>query len=475
LEKLKANKSFPPPALPDDLADHLNNQKRFADSVYGSFVYDLQSMQGKNLILSCGLTPADISRKVFKIYNCSNIIEIREKALTGETHIHNASYCKNPLVCSICSARAQAIRRKKFEKPLEKAIKNFRYVYMVTATIKDGESLSERIATLRDAVRSFVRFGQSRKKKVVENGEIIFKKKPGSGEFGKVKAGFLSLEIKRGENSRLWHPHCHGLFFCNESIDFMVYDPAKKRELHKKYGDVIPKEALKAIAFDTVSQSSKVSREWAAATKGQGISIDISPVTTAGGSVLEQCKEVIKYTSLLNPNEPKDAIEIIAATYGKRFFSTYGDFRRISKDDFTDTEPKAADDKIYYALWSPEKKRYSRLSPARGSIYADEISDKRKRLLGDQARLLGNCRRNRRALLDKYSDAPGAIEQLEAELNEESDRFRAACKNIWQDFHDYEYNRPDPEPVQVDLFNGVPVEDESWRFIPDSWRLPQYQ
>lgn len=467
METTCANKSFTI-SLPADIEAKLTYQKNFSLDVFGELLYRNKSLLDKKFLISKGLTSSDIVRKINRICHCSDMIELRENIVTGNVRVSNARYCKQPLVCSMCSSRIQAVRRKKYEEPLTKAIKKYRYAYLLTATIKDTESLDEGLITLRSGIRSFVRMGQRRKKRLVRDGVKITETFNSEGEFAKVKAGFFSIEIKRGIDSALWHPHAHGLFFTNEMLDYVVYDPLLKKQLVRQYGENIPKEKLDEIAIDKVNKTSKISREWMTATNGLGVSIDISPVTTSGGSIVAQCKEVIKYTSLLNPHQKEDSIEIIVNTYNKRFFSTYGEFRKINQDDYEDLD-KDENEKIYYAVWNREARRYGRANPSKSPMFASELIDKRKKLLGDQAKMLGECRRNKRILLEsaEYVNDENC-DRIEAALNAESEKFRIACVALWQDYHEYEYQRPEPEPLQIDLFLGIPEpEDESWRQAND--------
>ena len=111
------------------------------------------------------------------------------------------------------------------------------------------------------------------------------------GEWGKVEAGFVSMEIKRGRDSKLWHPHAHGLIFSDKRINY---------------------KADKEIVYNGKKvRASKLSMDWNRATLGESINIDCRPIF---GKMLErkgkkyfadvwtQSLEILKYNSFRNKN-----------------------------------------------------------------------------------------------------------------------------------------------------------------------------
>ena len=193
-----------------------------------------------------------------------------------------ANYCKQQTICPVCADRTQSRRRARYNDVIRKQAEQVeagkRFAYIVTFTIKDTEDLLESIETLREAKKKWRKMGQRRTNK--KTGKI----RRSGGESSKVVAGISTTEIKRGENSKLWHVHCHDLIFTDRRFDYRVYNPKKLKHLESIYGDDIPKKKLKEIAImpikfqgETVS-ASKVTLEWIKASKGISMGLDITPV-----------------------------------------------------------------------------------------------------------------------------------------------------------------------------------------------------
>ena len=78
--------------------------------------------------------------------------------------------------------------------------------FMVTLTVKDGENLSERFTHLRKAL-----------KKYQNSAGMRLKAKDRSNMQSSAAGGVMSIEVKRGRNSGLWHPHVHMIWLCNQA------------------------------------------------------------------------------------------------------------------------------------------------------------------------------------------------------------------------------------------------------------------
>ncbi|HSW65499.1 MAG TPA: hypothetical protein VLH56_19640 [Dissulfurispiraceae bacterium] len=386
-----------------------------------------------------GLTRSDVMDKVRRVYDCSGVIELRATYTPDESgvleqklSVHNASFCKQYLVCPICARRVQSIRRKRFEEPIRRMVETHKNAYMVTFTIKDGLSLRDRLIHLRKSVRAFMRMGQVRRRRQVdESGKVWTVYGRSGGEAGKFGAGVLGTEIKRGDDSQQWHVHAHGIFFTDEALDYRVYDKEKRAQLHAKYGNSIPKEELDKIALARVMFGgesvavSKISSEWFAAT-GDSISIDVRPIKGSVRKVWDTCREILKYPVKHNPNQDhSDTIEIIEETFGKRMFSTYGLLRSIPDNDFEDPETESSSE-IYSVIW--EGHQYGRVRSENHAIFQVDMTEEKKKVLGIQARLQGAYRKTRAAILESVRFRF----QAEGRLDEAKAVFRAGVRELWR-------------------------------------------
>lgn len=370
-------------------------------------------------VSNTGLTYSDLQDKIDKISSCSSIIELKEDfvqtsdGLEQVLKVSAANFCKQHIICPVCSDRLQARRRSRFNDSIKQQARSVtegsRYAYMVTYTVTDGESLGERLEHLKEAKKNFRKMGQRRGKK------------RSGGEAGKIRAAISTIEIKRGDNSKLWHSHSHDLVFTDQPLDFEVYDSKKRAKLREKYGNRIPKEKLSEIAHNRIEfrgemvPVSKISAEWHAATGGDSLGISVDrirhvPKNCSGkkkrmykkmsfeDSVAYQAREVIDYP-LDKPWEmnPFDTLEVIEETFNKRMVATYGEFRAVPGDDYAD--PADPDDNTFVMVWDDKKSGYGEPVPAKlRDIVEDEESHKTR---SEAGRALGDYRRQRKSILSK--------------------------------------------------------------------------
>lgn len=387
----------------------------------------------RDYVSNTGLTKSDIQEKIDKIRSCCSVVELQASYIEQDNtfeqvmSVSNGNFCKQHAVCPVCADRSQSRRRARYNEPIKQQAtmvkEGKRYAYIVTYTISDGSSLAERLQHLKESRLKWRKMGQKRGKK------------HSGGEASKIKAGLSTIEIKRGENSQEWHVHAHELLFTDKPLDYQVYDPIIKRELHKKYGSHIPKEVLSAAAMETVTFSgeqvpvSKISKEWLEASGGDSISIDVSPLQhvpknvsykkqrklaamTFEQSIAYQAKEVIKYMSKASDNTPEDMLQIITDTYNKRMVATYGEFRGVPGNDYE--VENTAESENYIIVWDNGKMEYKNPVPGKYTEFQQEETDTRKKV----AEMLGQYRRERRFLIVAGAD----------HLSEQLDQLKAAFK-----------------------------------------------
>ncbi len=387
-----------------------------------------------------GLTRSDIQEKIDKIRSCCSVVELKaeykeiDHVVEQIMSVSNGNFCKQHAVCPVCADRSQSRRRARFNEPIKNQAslikEGKRYGYIVTYTISDGDNLGERLQHLKESRLRWRKMGQKRGKRF------------SGGEASKIRAGLSTIEIKRGENSELWHVHAHELLFTSKPLDYQVYDPEIKRELHKKYGSRIPKEFLTAAAMQTATFQgetvpvSKISREWLEASNGDSISIDIQPLQhvpknvslkkqrkLAGmsfeQSIAYQAREVIKYMSKASDNSPEDMLQIITDTYNKRMVATYGEFRGVPGDDYQ--VENTADSENYVIIWDNGKMDYENPVPGKYSEFQEEEKETRKKV----AQMLGQYRRERKAAIEKNCDS------LSEQLDTLKYAFKESVSKVW--------------------------------------------
>ena len=147
-----------------------------------------------------------------KLTDCGHYLLFRHYTAIDEVRLHAASLCRKHLLCPLC-----AIRRG--QKALEAYAARVEHVqatngplraFHVICTIKDGADLLERFNHLRGVMRRMTQARRDHLKAPQKNRHV---------EFAKALGGVHSIEVKRGKNSGLWHPHVHMIWLCHEEPD----------------------------------------------------------------------------------------------------------------------------------------------------------------------------------------------------------------------------------------------------------------
>lgn len=361
------------------------------------------------------LTKVDLTRILRKISGCGSLVELRAALdrRTGEIGapvVHSANYCGQHTICPYCAGRVQDRRGARFRDSILEMARKYPHAYLVTATIPPRPTWREDLGQLIKGWQNFRRMGQPRP--IVRKGKVVGYRQ-GRGEWGRVRAALAKVELKRGAESGLPHCHYHALVFTSSPFDFRVWSEAEKAK---------PKEEREALFYvpapdgsGEMVSASKMSFEWYKASGGINIQVDklrYRPIDkrkkrTYEESIFDQSREVLKYATKFDsaPSNSamdlfaRDFVEIRAATYNRRLFSSYGDFRLVGGSDFEDdTLDLASDPLIFESRWTGLK--YSPLLQRSRPIYLRDLEtiEKQKQLV-TLNRALGLARRMRSAVI----------------------------------------------------------------------------
>jgi hypothetical protein len=413
-----------------------------------------------------GLTKSDIKDKLERLKSCCTTLEIHEHQ-DESLRIHTANFCGLPAICPLDAHRLQAKRVKLFKPAIEQEVKDGLLPYMVTFTVSSRDTLHGQIAHLKKSIIRWRKLGQHGR----------------PGEYGKVHAGFMSFETKRGEGGR-WHAHAHALLFCYTPLDYQVYNTERKHALSRKVGRDLTPEELYSVALDPGTFNgnpiawSKASREWNAAT-GDSCDLEISPcydpyTLDREKAAMHGAIEVLKYVHKGNHLTGDEIVEVLDQTAGLRLFNTVGAFRKLQKPahDYRDSiaeemKTRGPVTRIYWARWS-ETCGYSELSDTDKSLMdLDEIAtDLHKQALAEQGKQLGIYKRRRREIRDHLHDLEdGFCAHL---LNQCKETFRQASAKVWNHYRHQLLAAKraagsiapplDLPPEQIELFTAPPPE-----------------
>lgn len=213
------------------------------------------------------------SRRSSKLRTCGALLAFRNYIQSGEFKLSQGMFCSQHLLCPVCAQlRAGRSVTKYFER-VQLVVGKSRITHAI-ATVKDGPSLKERF---NHAVSSFNTLLQ-KARKARSGGRHVT-------EFSKVRGGVASIEIKRGANSKTWHPHIHAILLQDEKIDMQA-----------------------------------LWNEWATIT---GDSTNFKIYATRGDPLAAFC-EVFKYAMKFSEMTVSDNWEAFGALSGKRLLRPFG-------------------------------------------------------------------------------------------------------------------------------------------------------
>ncbi len=285
------------------------------------------------------LTVSDVSRDARQSAACGHHLVLHSQGVTGDgeavaPYVHKGYYCQMPAVCQICSRRVGDVRQARYSPLIETCLAQGLEPYLVTFTIDAGSDLRVQTARLRRAIRRFQVNGRLPSDPVKKARALARGRK--GGEWQKVVAAGLKIEVKRGEISREWHVHAHALVFCSAPLDYRIYANRDDRAAGRP---------MRTVTFrDREVAASKISAEWLVATEGAAMGVDVHPlfIDRKTGRRMEPkgvvlaAREIMKYTAMLDEvSKSSDWVDVRRGVWGRRLWSVYGGFRGVPDDDYT--------------------------------------------------------------------------------------------------------------------------------------------
>lgn len=237
-------------------------------------------------------SPSPASTKTAaSLASCGNYLHFREYFTVGKVRLHNATFCKQHLVCPLCAIRRGA-------KALGAYLTRWQVIqqerpelrpYLLTLTVKNGPDLEERQAHLTKSLRKLL--DKRRNFNAGSRGH------PWT-ELCKAQGAVYTLELTNKGNG--WHPHCHMI----------------------------------VLASSQPSQSD-LSAEWLRIT-GDSMIVDCRPIT---GDPSEGFMEVFKYAVKFSDLTLEDNWHAAQILKGKRLLNSFGLFRGVEIPDSLLDEP----------------------------------------------------------------------------------------------------------------------------------------
>lgn len=245
------------------------------------------------------------------IRGCGDFSILYECIECGSREWKGFSRCKNKF-CACCNAVKSLSWLAKTYKKFEQFLFEGKYIVMLDLTIRDRENLPEALKILNKAWRLF----STKDKQCAKTFNFKF--------IGGVK----SLEVKTGENSKLWHPHLHCLLIKDRfSYDKMFIDNGWSKCVKLAGGDVDEKITYIESIY---------------ARDEHGVKVYDKDALMKG--IVESVKYITKFDYA---NEPTERLqELVASLKGVRQIDTFGCCRNIHKDVEEELEEKIEFNKI---------------------------------------------------------------------------------------------------------------------------------
>jgi hypothetical protein len=257
-----------------------------------------------------------------KLSNCADFLIFKRYLTVDEVRLHAANFCKKHLLCPFCAMRRGTKYLQAYKQRLDVVFQENPKLraFMVTLTVKDGESLSERFAHLRAALKKY----RDQRRNALKGQRFV--------EYAKAFGGVHSIEIKRGKNSGLWHPHVHMIWLCEEP-----------------------------------PSASQLSREWLEIT-GDSYIVDVREFY--GESVVDGFLEVFKYALKFSDMELGDNWDAYQLLKEKRLVDNFGLLRGVKVPEEL-TDGNIDEDFVYMLYYFARSSGYNFM----GLVGQDEESE----------------------------------------------------------------------------------------------------
>ena len=238
-----------------------------------------------------GAPSQEATNTAARLATCGNYLHFREYFTVGKVRLHNATFCKQHLVCPLCAIRrgAKALGAYLTRWQVIQAERPELKPYLLTLTVKNGPDLEERQAHLTRSLRKLM------DRRRYFNAGI--RGAPWT-ELCKAQGAVYTLELTNKGNG--WHPHAH-------MIVLAASEPCQ--------------EALSA--------------EWHRIT-GDSFIVDCRPIT---GDPSEGFMEVFKYAVKFSDLSLEDNWQAAQVLKGKRLLNSFGLFRGVEIPESLLDEP----------------------------------------------------------------------------------------------------------------------------------------
>jgi len=300
---------------------------KFRSTKLAGYFKHLMTLDGSSLAFC-----SEMESRASKLYQCASLLTVRQYLDTGEIE-QSAIRCRQHLLCPGCAIiRGSRTMTKIIDKVQNNGLHQYK-PYLLTVTVKDDQDLDR---AFKNLTKNWSRLLDQRKGR---NGY-------GSNPLQALVGGVATIEIIRGKNSGLWHPHLHALVFADRNLE-VVQDysgryrwPALSEAWLNVTGDskIIECHPIKGISGAEIGPSEAFE---SIAGTGRAILPD--------GFINAVC-EVSKYALKLSDLSDRDVFEVWQLVKGRRLVRSFG-LMRGGLSDFEDDIIPDSDTIRRYTEW----------------------------------------------------------------------------------------------------------------------------
>lgn len=257
----------------------------------------------KHLIVPSFLK-ARLVDEAWKIDSCARIVNTIKCDHCGTHHFKGFSRCKSRY-CAICNKAKSMLWLAKLYPYLKAWLDSGNYIVFVNYTIRDRADLKEALNVIQGAWRHMTHEHKQMRKE--------FK--------NRYDGGVRSLEVKIGENSRMWHPHFHTMVLKRRysADDYSFLAPAWSKSVEAAGGGKYGSENQEGIVYI---------ESFSAYSKRGGKKL------TYEERLLKSIMEVVKYMTKFDyvNDTPEHLQELYYSLKGSRQISTWGVLYKIPRE-----------------------------------------------------------------------------------------------------------------------------------------------
>lgn len=261
-------------------------------------------------------------KQIYRYTTCHSYLLFHQYPELKKTKLHYALHCDNHLICPCCAIRRAAKGVKRYEDRVTELLRrnSSLRLYYVVLTVRNDEDLDRAYQHLMNSVKVLTRrrrqaqsYFNTGNKKFISAANSVF---------AKVAAGAYSVEVKKGQNSCLWHPH----------INFLL----------------LTEQALYA---------SEIKSEWESITIDSFMASCIEVGATAEQSIKSGLVEIFKYAMKFSDQRNEDVLYAWELLHGRRMMGSFGAFRGIDiqADDQEDLSMYEYEELFYKFSYDTEK------------------------------------------------------------------------------------------------------------------------